>query len=77
MTGDQQDQASIAGNRLLQTAIDRLPRAIEAHTMKIDSTVRIRSAGPKPPIPAAVERRSNTQLGSSDRHGRMVLLSDF
>lgn len=54
MPGDEQYQPVTAGNRLLETAIDRPPGGIEAMPVQIDHPVRRDGALRQSPIPAAI-----------------------
>ena len=58
MPRDKQQYPVSGGNRPLQSAVNRLPCAIEAVAMQIQRPVRLDPARPKSPVPAAVERRS-------------------
>jgi hypothetical protein len=54
MAGDEEDEACTAGNRLLETAVDRLPGTIETHAVEVDGPVGRYGAGSEPLVPAAV-----------------------
>src|SRR4051812_23318246 len=55
MTGDQQNPPLASANRLLQRVIDRRPRAIKVHSVKVEDPVGLDRAGTKLLIPGAVE----------------------
>lgn len=56
VSGDQQQDAITAGDRLLQATIDRRPGSIEIEAVKVQDPVRLDRAAAKPLVPAAVER---------------------
>jgi len=55
MAGDEQDHPVASGDRLLERAVDRAPRAIEAQSMKVDDPVRLDRTFAKAAIPGRVE----------------------
>lgn len=58
VTSDQQDEPLARFARALQRTVDRVPRAVEVHSMQVDDTVRPKRSGAELPIPSPVERRS-------------------
>jgi len=68
MAGDQQDDALLALDRLLERTVDRPPGAVEAHPMEVDDAVRPDVAGAQPAVPASVEAaRGTKQRGTAGR----------
>ena len=55
MTGDQEQHAFVARDRLLQRAVDGTPRTVEAHPVKVDNAIGLDSAAAEAPVPIAVE----------------------
>jgi hypothetical protein len=55
MPGNQQENALAARNGLLESTVDRGPRAVEIHAMEIEHPVRLDRAAPELFVPAAVE----------------------
>jgi hypothetical protein len=58
MAGDQQDEAIAVRNRTIEAEINRPPRGLEVHAVKIEDAVRLDRAVAKPPVPTAIERHS-------------------
>jgi hypothetical protein len=52
MPGDQENHAVAARDRLLQAAIDRLPRSVERHPVEVKRAIRIGIARAQAPVPA-------------------------
>ena len=48
MAGDQEHDPLAAGDRPLERAVDRAPRAIEVHPVKVEHAVGLDRAGAKP-----------------------------
>jgi hypothetical protein len=55
MTGDQEQDALAAVYGLIEAAIDRLPRTVEIHTVKIEHSVGLDIAGSQTSVPASIE----------------------
>ena len=53
--GDQQENSIPRGNGLLQRSVDRQPRRIEVHSVKIEDVVRLDRAAAQAFVPAAIE----------------------
>ena len=53
---DQQDDALLRRNRPLQSCVNRAPRPVERHPVKVDDAVGPNIAGPQPPVPAGIQR---------------------
>jgi hypothetical protein len=69
MAGDQQNDPDAVRNRPIEAEIDRPPRGLEVHAVKIEDAVRFDRAVAKPPVPAAVERRARCR---ANRLGRRL-----
>ena len=63
VTGDEKDEPLPAADRLVEAAIDRLPRTIEAHSVQVDYSVGLDRAASEAAIPCAVQRSSDTCFG--------------
>jgi hypothetical protein len=57
MTCDQQHDTFAPSDRAFEVRIDRVPRAVEGHSVQIEHALRLDIAGPKLFVPAAVQRR--------------------
>lgn len=55
MTGDQQQDAVAARDRLLQTPVDCSPGDIEVHAVEVEHAVGLNCPAPQSLVPAAVE----------------------
>ena len=55
VTGDQQDHPVAASDRTLESAVDGIPRRIEAVPVKVDDLVRLNRPSRKPTIPTAIQ----------------------
>jgi len=77
--GDEEDDAIAAGDGLLQRAIDRSPRTVEGHSVKVDGAVGIDGAASKAAVPSAVESASNStrllRRYDAARRGRSLRLN--
>jgi hypothetical protein len=70
VTGDQEHDPLPSREGVVEGAVDRSPRAIEAESVKVDDPVGLGRAAPKAAIPAAVERgaRSSTNVRCMRTH---------
>ena|SRR5437763_6837204 len=55
MAGNEEDDPVARVNRLLQSAVDRAPRTLESHSVKVEDPIGFGGARAKPPVPACVE----------------------
>jgi hypothetical protein len=89
MAGDEDNKTFPVGDRLFKRAVDRPPRTVEAHSVKVDGPVRDDRAAAKPFVPATIKccssrvslldgrppRWPGSGLNTSDRRRRFI--SDF
>lgn len=64
MAGDQQQDSLTAVNRPIESPIDCIPCAIEAHPMKIEHAIGLDIAGSQTAVPSSVQRHAVVRLGS-------------
>jgi hypothetical protein len=64
VAGDQQYNALIARYGLFKRAVDRLPRRVQVHAVKIEDAVGFDGAAAQPFVPAAVQRRMVERPGA-------------
>lgn len=69
MAGDQQQDSFTAVNRLIESAIDCIPCAIEAHPVEIEHAIGLDIAGSQSAVPTSVQRHAVVRLGP--RRGRL------
>ena len=55
--GNQQQDAFLAGNRLLECPVDGFPGAVEIVTMKVERTIGLDTAGAKTLVPTTIQGR--------------------
>jgi hypothetical protein len=58
MASDQQNDTLAARKRILEPSVNRAPRRVQVHAVKVEDTIGLNGAGSKPPIPTSVERCS-------------------
>jgi hypothetical protein len=62
VTRDQQQDAISAVDRLIETAIDRVPGAVESHSVKVQCAIGLDIARSEAPVPSPVERHAVVRL---------------
>ena len=72
VAGNQQQNAVSAGDRLLESAVDCGPRAVQIHPVEIEHAVGLDRTAPQLLVPAAIERLVSDRhsLGRSEFGGR-------
>lgn len=70
MAGNKQNQPIAARDCLVETRIDRAPRAIEIHAVKVEHPVRLDRALAQPPVPASIERCARSKWTRPGRRMR-------
>lgn len=62
VSGNEQYHALTAGDRLIETAVDRCPGAVQIHPVKIDDSIRHHGAAAQLLVPASVEGGGAVQV---------------
>lgn len=62
VTRDQQQDAISAVDRLIETAIDRLPGVVESHSVEVQCAIGFDITRSEAPVPASVERHAVVRL---------------
>lgn len=70
VAGDEQENPLITANRKRQSTVDRVPRAVEIHSVEIKYPVRLDIARSEPPVPSPVEGRSGSRSNRNEGNDR-------
>jgi len=65
MAGNQEQDPIAGRNRLIEAAVDRLPRAIKVHPVEVEGAIGHNRAAFETTVPAAVEGRSGFGFGGN------------